>query len=176
MNINQKGFANIVLIVLVVILAGAVGYFVFTKKPAPVVEQITSPTTTPPTNNTVSQNPPSAPFIKVLSPNGGETWKMGQTYSIVWEVDKPYGAVQIQIVTDETSDQPYLLTNGYLEGDAAKAGSYSFTLKNWWVPGWANGKYNNIQSPVELGKYKIRLMTGVGGPTDSSDKQFSIVK
>jgi len=33
MNMNQKGFANIILIVLVVILAGAVGYFALVKKP-----------------------------------------------------------------------------------------------------------------------------------------------
>lgn len=181
---NQKGFTNIVLIILVVILASALGYVTLVKKPALVEQPQTNnsqnaqppATTLPPSNNTVSQNPPSTPFIKVISPNGGETWKVGQTYSIVWEANKPYGAVQIQIVTDETSDQPYLLTNGYLEGDAAKAGTYSFTLKNWWVPGWANGKENNIQAPVEAGKYKIRLMTGVGGPTDSSDKQFSIVQ
>jgi len=32
---NQKKFANIVLIVLVVILAGTVGYFAFVKKPTP---------------------------------------------------------------------------------------------------------------------------------------------
>lgn len=31
---NQKGFVNIVLVILVVILAGAVGYFSFVKKPA----------------------------------------------------------------------------------------------------------------------------------------------
>ena len=37
MNINQKGFANIVLIIgIVVILVGAVGYFVFVKKSEPV--------------------------------------------------------------------------------------------------------------------------------------------
>ena len=56
---NQKGFANIILIVLVVILAGAVGYFAFMKKPAPVIEQITQPATTPSPNNTVPQNPPA---------------------------------------------------------------------------------------------------------------------
>src|SRR3990167_8363563 len=32
---NQKGFANIVLIVLVVVLAGALGYVTLVKKPAP---------------------------------------------------------------------------------------------------------------------------------------------
>ncbi|KKU15636.1 MAG: hypothetical protein UX22_C0006G0044 [Candidatus Jorgensenbacteria bacterium GW2011_GWA2_45_9] len=62
---NQKGFANIVLIVLVVILAGALGYVILVKKPAPVEQsqtnnlQNTEPTTPPPANNSVSQNPPA---------------------------------------------------------------------------------------------------------------------
>ena len=53
MNMNkQKGFANIVLIVLVVILAGAVGYFALVKKsPTPVSE-------TQPTNNIPPQQTP----------------------------------------------------------------------------------------------------------------------
>jgi hypothetical protein len=62
---NQKGFANIALIVLVVILAGALGYVTLIKKPASVEQPQTSnsqntQTTTPPSsNNTVSQNPPA---------------------------------------------------------------------------------------------------------------------
>ena len=49
---NQKGFANIVLMVLVVILAGAVGYFALVKKsPTPTNE-------TQPTNNLPSQQTP----------------------------------------------------------------------------------------------------------------------
>ena len=61
---NQKGSANIVLIVLVVILAGALGYVTLVKKSAPTEQpqtnnsQNTQPTTPPPTNNIVSQNPP----------------------------------------------------------------------------------------------------------------------
>ena len=52
---NQKGFANIVLIVLVVILVGAVGYFALVKKsPTPTSEN-------PPTNNLpTQQTPPTA--------------------------------------------------------------------------------------------------------------------
>ncbi len=34
MNMNQKGFANIILVVVIVILVGAVGYFAFVKKSA----------------------------------------------------------------------------------------------------------------------------------------------
>ncbi len=120
--------------------------------------------------------PQTNPYIKVIDPNGGEIWKIGQLYTVLWEANKPYDAIQIQIITDETSDQPYLLTNGYLEGDAAKAGTYTFTLKNWWVPSLVNGRISNNLAPVEAGKYKIRLVTGVGGPMDSSDKQFSIVQ
>lgn len=36
---NQKGFANIILVVVIVVLIGAVGYFIFVKKSEPVVQQ-----------------------------------------------------------------------------------------------------------------------------------------
>ncbi|MDO8569407.1 MAG: hypothetical protein Q7R89_01320 [bacterium] len=54
MNLNyQKGFANIILVVVIVVLVGAVGYFTFVKKSEPVAEQPTptpTPTPTPVTN------------------------------------------------------------------------------------------------------------------------------
>src|SRR3989344_4008117 len=64
---NQKGFVNVVLIVLVVILAGAVGYFALRK---PTTEPVTSPTsnniqptqpqvTPPPANTTQTPTPMS---------------------------------------------------------------------------------------------------------------------
>ena len=62
---NQRGFASIVLIILVVVLAGALGYVTLVKKSTPGEKpqtnnsQNTQPTTPPPTNNTVSQNPPA---------------------------------------------------------------------------------------------------------------------
>src|SRR3989338_7211756 len=52
---NQKGFANIVLIILVVILVGATGYFAFRE---PITEQIqTTDTASFPGNNTSPQPP-----------------------------------------------------------------------------------------------------------------------
>src|SRR3989338_7537737 len=62
---NQKGFANIVLIILVVVLAGALGYVMLVKKPASVEQpqtnnlQNSQSTTPPPSNNAVVQNPPA---------------------------------------------------------------------------------------------------------------------
>ena len=53
-HMNQKGFTSIVLIVLVVILAGAVGYFTLRK---PVQESIISPTNNlSPSQNSESSN------------------------------------------------------------------------------------------------------------------------
>lgn len=40
---NQKGFANIILVVVIVILLGAVGYFAFIKKSEPVAQQTNTP-------------------------------------------------------------------------------------------------------------------------------------
>lgn len=53
MNMNQKGFANIILVVVIVVLVGAVGYFVFVKKSEPVSEQ--------PLNNSQNTQLPSSP-------------------------------------------------------------------------------------------------------------------
>ncbi len=47
---NQKGFANIILVVVIIILVGIVSYFSFVKKSKPVVQQ---PTPTPESKNSV---------------------------------------------------------------------------------------------------------------------------
>ncbi len=52
---NQKGFANIILVVVIVILVGLVGYFAFVKKSGPVAQQPT------PTSTQVSNTPKSNP-------------------------------------------------------------------------------------------------------------------
>lgn len=44
MNTHQKGFANIILVVVIVVLVGVVGYFTFVKKSEPIAQQ---PTPTP---------------------------------------------------------------------------------------------------------------------------------
>lgn len=43
---NQKGFANIVLIIVIVVLAGAVGYFALVRKSTPIAQQVSTPTPT----------------------------------------------------------------------------------------------------------------------------------
>ena len=93
---NQKAFANILLIVLVVILAGVLGYVTLVKKSVPAEQsqsnnsQNTQPTTSPPSNNTVSKNPPAniSQLTKTQVLNGydqcGIQFKEGEI-SIGWD-------------------------------------------------------------------------------------------
>ena len=102
---NNKGFAPIaiVLIIIVVLAVGGVAYFAGkSSKPLPqnVVENNLPPenqnnVTTPPVQNTQVNNvvnntqtdclPNTAPWIKVLSPNGGETYTVGQQITVKWK-------------------------------------------------------------------------------------------
>ena len=52
---NQKGFANIILVIVIVVLVGAVGYFAFVKKSEPIVQQPT------PTHTQKVQTPAPTP-------------------------------------------------------------------------------------------------------------------
>jgi hypothetical protein len=56
---NQKGFANIVLIGVIVVLVGVVGYFAFVKKLEPIVQQ---PTPTPTQTGTPAPTPTPIPI------------------------------------------------------------------------------------------------------------------
>ena len=92
---TQKSFVNIVVILAIVILAGALGYVTLVKKPAPVEQpqtsnsQNTQPTTPPPTN-TISQNPPAntPQLTKTQVLNGydqcGIQFKEGELY-VGWD-------------------------------------------------------------------------------------------
>ena len=67
MNMNQKGFSNIVLIVLIVIvLAGVVGYMALVKKSAP-TEQSNNVQNVQPTPPTTTNNLPPPPVAKETS-------------------------------------------------------------------------------------------------------------
>lgn len=70
---QQKGFANIVLIVLIVVLAGVVGYFALVKKTPEVAQQINSSTPT----STQTQNPIPTPTPSDETANW-KTYKNGK--------------------------------------------------------------------------------------------------
>lgn len=72
MNMNQKGFTNIVLVVaIIVILIGAVGYFALMNKPKPITQQ---PTPTQ-TKTHVSPTPTQEPTTTSNVPTTWKTWR-----------------------------------------------------------------------------------------------------
>ncbi|MBU1730627.1 hypothetical protein KJ557_03750 [Patescibacteria group bacterium] len=107
MNINQRGFANIVLVItIVVILVGAVGYFALRK---PTTEPTISPTSnntqpiqpqvTPPPTTNQTLPPPQAGMLRYQSSHGFSidylaNWRYDSTiekYGSVGEAEKVSG-------------------------------------------------------------------------------------
>lgn len=79
---NQKGFANIALVLVIVIIAGAVGYFAFVKKSEPVAQQLT-PT---PTRTTTPTKTPTSP---TPTPDKISTWKTYTNTSVGYSMRYP---------------------------------------------------------------------------------------
>ncbi|MDO8492555.1 MAG: hypothetical protein Q7S34_02880 [bacterium] len=79
---NQKGFANIVLTIVIVVIAGAVGYFALVKKSEPIAQQ---PTPTPTQTKTPTQTPtPNKSYLLI------KEWGV--------EFEKPNGMSDLQYV------------------------------------------------------------------------------
>ena len=76
---NQKGFANIILVIVILALLGAVGYFVFVKKSEPITQQ---PTPTPTQTKTpVSPTPaPTANWKTYTNSQYGFEFKYPATF------------------------------------------------------------------------------------------------
>ena len=64
----------------------------------------------------------SEPFIKVISPNGGEMWKVGSTQNIVWDF---YGLIDVTIEYSIDNDDTWktLISNA-----SASNKNYGFTV------------------------------------------------
>src|SRR3989338_7700510 len=75
MNMNQKGFANIALVVAIVIVVGAVGYFVFVKKSEPIAQQPTPTPTQKVQTPTPIVTPTQTPSPTPTATNPTANWK-----------------------------------------------------------------------------------------------------
>ncbi|OHA63176.1 MAG: hypothetical protein A2842_00085 [Candidatus Wildermuthbacteria bacterium RIFCSPHIGHO2_01_FULL_48_25] len=99
----------------------------------------------------------SAPSIKILSPNGGENWKIGETRDITWSYSGPASkTVQIELALP-AADGPIITSNV-----AASAQRYS-----WLIPDI------DVSS---LSEYRVIIREPAPTYTllDSSDSYFSI--
>ena len=101
---NKKGFANIILVVVIVILVGAVGYFAFVKKSGPVAQQPTptptqvtstpksNPTPTPtPTTNAQSLTDPKG-VVSIILPISWTNNGFGSSGAFIGDVKQTFKA------------------------------------------------------------------------------------
>lgn len=105
--------------------------------------------------------PQESPSIKVLSPNGGESWMLGSTQTIRWISAGNISQVTISLVPIDPSIGTRLL------GTVANGGSFSWTIPNCYQ---GNECSSNFQIPT--GNYKIQISGS--GISDQSDAPFTI--
>ncbi|MDP3792162.1 MAG: PsbP-related protein [bacterium] len=108
---NQKGFANIILIVVIVVLVGAVGYFAFVKKSEPIAQQAT-PTPTQ-TKTPVSPTPTPTSETTNLKTYTDSKYSFEIKYPQNWKLDKytegynNEGPYVLVFTTDRTKVERY---------------------------------------------------------------------
>ena len=141
---NQKGFANIVLIVLVVILAGALGYVTLIKKsvsteqPQSNNSQNTQPTMPPSPNNTVSQNPPPTQPPVTPPPSLPTTCiDKSETTPVITSVSPASGPIGTEITIRGCNFGGFEgdLDAVFVRSDGAEIPLYGGT----WYPGYGGG-------------------------------------
>ncbi len=100
MNKTQKGSVNIILIAVIVILLGVIGYLAFPSKSDVSVVGDSQVTTFQVSKDSAKESEQTAPepSMTLVYPKGGEVWKIGQTYKISFTTTADLGPVAINLV------------------------------------------------------------------------------
>jgi hypothetical protein len=148
----------------VVIVGGLITWHLWPEQEIPSPSPVVSPTSTstPTPTPTPDPIPTPDPYIKVISPNGGEEWKEGRTHTIEWKSD---GVDKVNISYTLPAD---FGVNYIVENISAALGSYIWDVN---IP-------DTIIFGAELpGEYEIQISSADDGVfvNDESDNYFSIV-
>ena len=122
MNMNQKGFANIVLVVaVVVILLSAAGYFVFVKKSEPTTQAPASPNTQEFTSEGIpkegllkAQMVPLITDVQMLSLDLKNYYKLRKNYPLSLDAfisDNSYSERSVVISKDQVNKYQYVVSS-----------------------------------------------------------------
>jgi len=155
---KQKGISTFFAILTVGIIA-IIGFAIFYSYQyiwAP-EEETTIPQTETPEG--VKTPKTETPYIEVLSPNGGENWRIGERYDITW---KSAGVEKVNIgVLWEGAEEAYFIDSN--------VNTLSETY-SWEIPEFFT---NLVNGP----KFKILITNTESEPdiTDISDSYFSII-
>jgi hypothetical protein len=130
----------------------------------------TGNTPTAATSFNIIAAPTTQPTVTVVSPNGGEAWKIGETHNITW-TSSGINNVGIELWNADNSARICYLNND--QSVPASQNSYSFAI---------NTCMNSSGQTISIvpGNYKIRVSSfwpegGEAGFADVSDNYFSIV-
>ena len=127
-----------------------------TPSPTPVPVVTTPKPATPTPTPAPTSTPKPTPSVRIISPNGGETLKLGENYKITWE--------------SQNSDKVWL---GYTTGPGSL---------DWIATDISNQNFYDwkVNTPITaLNKFKVSItayQTGVGSTKDESDNFFSVVQ
>jgi len=94
----------------------------------------------------------SAPYITVISPNGGEDWQAGSSHDITWTSIGTSGGVRIEYSTNNGSSWSNIIASIPADTEA-----YSWTIPD---------------TPSD--SCLMRITDTVGSPSDTSDSMFTI--
>ena len=100
------------------------------------------------------------PYIKVLSPNGGEEWQMGGIYPIKWE-SKKIDKIDIFWI-EESLGIEESLECGRVENISADIGRYDYELRPV------------VCDPGD--RFKIKIVRSDGKISDESNNYFSVIE
>ncbi len=105
---------------------------------------------------------PAEPSITVISPNGGEEWKIGKTHDITWMTNNIPAANDMLVrLRDSAGVEHYFYGNSDISNTVPNNGFFSITVPSTLTPG----------------QYKVEVKTSVNGQSylDASDNYFNIV-
>lgn len=155
---NQKGFANIVLIVVTVAIVAIGGYFVFSKKPTPPTPSQQNPEAGATNESNQGQGAsfvPEQDRIQITSPKGDEKLEVGKTYDVRWTnySGKEPLTIALQATTPDNKVSAKIIASNV---PAASTGSYKWT----------------VTSESSENKYKIEVYPAGGRELVGRSKDF----
>jgi len=107
--------------------------------------------------------------ITVLSPNGGEQWKVGETHTIKWETNFQESTVGMVLYDESLVSLGASASKVWQEENIPNTGSYSFTVPQFY-PGIAGAGIN--QYKIYIDSYSASGYS----VSDYSDNYFSITQ
>lgn len=113
-----------------------------------------------------NENPTEASLPEIISPNGGEQWKIGTNHNIKWDCPERWmdnGNFSISVVNDSGSEE--------MIKPMAACSSEQYT----WKVGY-DSEGEKVISSGDNFKIRLRAVAGAGELHDESDNYFSITE